>query len=109
MHNKEALEERWAALVESPEESNYNTNVTKYPAYNTPNSTETSLKPSDTNSFGVTRPKLSFLATTINATFNKAYDERYPIPTVKHGGGSLMFGAVRATKAQELWSELMAG
>ena len=56
-------------MAESPEESHYYANATNYPAYNTPNSTETSLKPSGTKSFGVMRPKFSFLATTINATF----------------------------------------
>ena len=50
-------------MVESPEESYYFPNATKYPAYNMPNSTETSLKPSGTKSFGVMRPKFCFLAT----------------------------------------------
>lgn len=58
-------------MVESPEDSHYCTITTKYPAYNMPNNTETSLKPSGTKSFGVMRPKLSFLATTINATFGE--------------------------------------
>lgn len=56
-------------MVESPEESHYSANATKQPAYNIPNSTETSLKTSGTKLFGVMRPKLDFLATTINATF----------------------------------------
>lgn len=60
-----------SCMVESPEESHYYTNATKHPAYNTPNSTETSLKTSGTKSFGVMRPKLNFLATTINVTFGE--------------------------------------
>lgn len=60
MHNKEALEEKWA------EERHFYTNATKFPAYNTPNSTETSLKTSGTKSFGVMRAKVNFLSTTIN-------------------------------------------
>ena len=58
-------------MAESPEESHYYANATKYPTYNTPNSTETSLKPSGTKSFGLMRPKSSFLATTINTTFGE--------------------------------------
>ena len=58
-------------MAGSPEESHFYTNATKYPAYNTPNSTETSLKTSGTKSFGVMRPKLNFLATTINVTFGE--------------------------------------
>ena len=58
-------------MVKSPEESHYYANATKYPAYNTPNSTETSLKPSGTKSFGVMRPKFCFLATTRNTTFGE--------------------------------------
>lgn len=73
-------------MVESPEESHYYTN-------NRPNSTETSLRTSGTKSFGVMRPKFNFLPTNIDVWrgVNKAYDERYTIPTVKRGGGSLMF------------------
>ena len=45
-------------MVESPEESYYYANATKYAAYNMPNSTETSLKHSGTKSFGVMRLKI---------------------------------------------------
>ena len=58
-------------MVESPEESHYYANATKYTAYNMPNSKETSLKPSGRKSFRVMRTKFSFLATTINATFGE--------------------------------------
>lgn len=58
-------------MVELPEESHYYANSTNYPAYNTPNSTETSLKPSGTKSFGVNSPKLKFLVTNMNGTFGK--------------------------------------
>lgn len=95
-----------------PEESHYYANATKYPTYNTPNSTETSLKPSGTKSFGVMRPKLNFLATTIDSVFG----EESLRPMMK-GAPFLLwnsevdrwcFGDMRATKAQEMWSELMA-
>lgn len=46
MHNKEALEERWAIWSSNCEKSHYYANTTKYPAFNEPNSTETNLKPS---------------------------------------------------------------
>ena len=58
-------------MVKSPEESHYYANSTKFPAYDTQNSTETSLEPSGTKSFGVMRPIFCFLATTINATFGE--------------------------------------
>lgn len=51
-------------MVESPEKNHYYAN-------NTPNGTETSLKTSGTRSFGVMRPKLNFLATTLNVTFGE--------------------------------------
>lgn len=44
-------------MVELPEESHYGANATKNHANNMPNSTETNLKTSVTNSFGVLRPK----------------------------------------------------
>ena len=58
-------------MVESLEESHYYANATMYPTYSMPNSTETNVKHSDTMPFAVMRPKLSFLATTINATFGE--------------------------------------
>lgn len=42
---------KMGCMVELPEESHYYANATKYPAYNMPNSTETSLKPSGAKSF----------------------------------------------------------
>lgn len=44
-----------------------------------PNSTETSIKPSGTKSFGVMRRKWNFLAKTINTTFG----EDLPRPVMK--------------------------
>lgn len=40
------------------------------------------------------RPKLNFMVTTIDAVFGEEPPRsmmKYTIPTVKHGGGSLMF------------------
>lgn len=58
-------------MVKSPVEIHYYAYATKHPAYNTPNSTETSLKTSGTKAFGVMRPKFNFLTTTINVTFGE--------------------------------------
>lgn len=112
MHNKEELGKKMGCMVESPENSHYYTSATKNPACHVPNSTETSLKTSGTKSFGVMRPKLSFLATTINVTFG----EESTRPMMK-GTPFLLwnmevdrwcFGDVWATQARETWSKLIA-
>lgn len=50
-------------MVESPEESHYYVNATKYPVYNTPRSTDTSLK--------LLEPKMNFLAKNIWRGINR--------------------------------------
>lgn len=49
----------------------YHTNATKHLTYNIPNRTRTNLNISGTKSFGVMRPKLKFLATSINVKFGE--------------------------------------
>lgn len=39
---------------------------------------------------------------------SQAYDGRYAIPTVKHGGGSLMFWGCVSAKGTETWSRLIS-
>ena len=75
----------WAGIQYSlscmPEESHYYTNATKQCAYNTPGSTETSLKPSGTKLFGVMSSKIELFGHEHNLYIqrgvNKAYDEKY--------------------------------
>ena len=52
--------------VKFPEKSCYCANATKQPANNMPNINYTSLKTSGTKLFGVMRPKLNFMVTTID-------------------------------------------
>ena len=52
--------------VKLPEKSRYCANAIKQPANNMPNSNYTSLKTSGTKLFGVMRPKLNFMVTTID-------------------------------------------
>ncbi|KAK3532434.1 hypothetical protein QTP86_018076 [Hemibagrus guttatus] len=54
---------------------------------------QTSLTASGAESFGVMRPKLNFIVTTINDMFGEESTRHTvkSIPTVKHGAGSLMF------------------
>lgn len=61
-------------------------------AYNMPNSTETSLKTSETKSCGLMGPKCNFLVPALNVTFGEESTRpRYTFPTLKHGGGSQIF------------------
>lgn len=67
------LQLKVACTVKLPEKSHYLANATKQPANNTPNSNNyTSLKTSGTKLFGVMRPKLNFMVTTID-TMNDTY------------------------------------
>lgn len=86
----------------------YCANATKQFSYDVPNSTQTSLKTSGAQPFGVMRPKCNFMVTTINAVWrrvNTTYAKKYTISTVKLGCSGLCESQWLRESSPNRWQE----
>lgn len=95
MHNKKACEEKWACMAELPEESHYYTNATKKSHFQYAKQHRDKSQNFRNKIIQSDETKIELVGHNhkryIWRGVNKAYDKRYTIPTVKRGGGLLMF------------------